>query len=410
LQQAKDAAVQVRSIKSAGSGQIRTPQAADSITVEVADNIEDLIALQADYERLLPLSGNTLPFAQHEWHVAWCSQFLERGKYIHTHPMICVARDCNRLCVAIAPLILTRRAIGPMKIDTLDMLGADPALTEIRTAIVQPSFEARAVCAIQRVLAARRSVAWVSWGALSDTCARALALGAELKMQEPLLHYVLDMTPTWELFRARLKRNIRESIRHGYNSLKRDGLTCELRVAQEPAAVKDALQRFYFLHALRADLRGTVVHPDYFAGEGPRRFLSDVCARLAARGKIRIFQLIIRGEVVAVRIGFLVGNSLYLYYSGYDPKWAKYGVMTTTLVETIKYAIAQRIATIDLSTGRDGSKTRWRPREVALARAVQVSPTALSKLAWRGFQRVKTGRPLPRWIGKFVRQGARDWK
>ncbi len=181
-------------------------------------------------------------------------------------------------------------------------------------------------------------------------------------------------------------------------------------MAQEPDEIKDALQRFFVLHALRAQAQGTVVHPDYFAGERPRRFLSDVCARLAARGKVRIFQLVIREEVVATRIGFLVGDTLYLYYSGYDPKWAKYGVMTTALVETIKYAIGQGFATIDLSTGKDGSKTRWGPRELALAQVVQVSPTTLSKLAWRGFRRVKTGQPLPRWIGRFVRQRTHDWK
>jgi CelD/BcsL family acetyltransferase involved in cellulose biosynthesis len=405
-----DARLTGQLIKSARFGRSRASRATDGMTVEVADNIEDLIALQADYERLLPLSGNTFPFALHEWHVAWCCQFLEHGKLVNTHPMICVARDRDRQCVAIVPLILTRRAIGPMKIDTLDLLGADPAVTEIRTSITQPSFEARAICAIQQELAALRSVAWISWGAVSETCAGTLAAGADLQFQEPLLHYVLDMAPTWELFRARLKRNIRESIRHCYNSLRREGLDCALRVAQEPDEVKDALQRFFVLHALRARFHGTVVHPDYFAGERPRRFLCDVCARLAARGKIRIFQLVIRGEIVATRIGFLVGDTLYLYYSGYDPKWARYGVMTTALVETIKYAIGQGIATINLSTGKDNSKTRWRPRELALAQVVQVSPTTLSKLAWRGFRRVKTGQPLPGWIGKFVRQRARDWK
>jgi CelD/BcsL family acetyltransferase involved in cellulose biosynthesis len=397
-------------IKSSRFGRSRASRAADGITVEVADNLDDLIALQADYERLLPLSGNTLPFALHEWHVAWCCQFLEHSKHIDSHPMICVARDCDHQCVAIVPLILTRRAIGPVKIDTLDLLGSDPAVTEIRTSIVQPSFEARAVRAIQQELASLRSVSWVSWGAVSQTCAGVLAAGAELQYQEPLLHYVLDMAPTWELFRARLKRNIRESIRHCYNSLKREGLQCELHVAQTPDEVEGALQRFFDLHALRANLRGTIVHPDCFAGERPRRFLRDVCARLAARGRMRIFQLVVRKEIVATRIGFLVGDTLYLYYSGYDPKWAKYGVMTTALVETIKYAIGHRIATINLSTGKDGSKTRWRPRELALAQVVQVKPTALSKLAWRGFRRIKTGRPLPRWIEGFLRQRARTWK
>ncbi|HEY2676966.1 MAG TPA: GNAT family N-acetyltransferase [Steroidobacteraceae bacterium] len=398
-----------RLTKSIRFGRPQPEQGANDITVEIVDNIGDLVALQSDYELLLPLSGNKLPFSLHEWHVAWCNQFLEHGKYINTNPMICVARDSNRRCVAIVPMIRTRRAIGPLKIDTLDLLGADPAVTEIRTSIIQPSYETRAVWAIQRKLANLDSVAWVSWGGVTDTCAGALAVGAEIQLQEPLLDYVLDLPPTWEEFRVNLKRNVRESIRHCYNSLHRDGLECELRVIEDPERVADALQRFFELHAMRAELKGTVPHADHFARGRPRRFLCDVCARLAARGTVRIFQLTIRDEVVATRIGFLVRGSLYLYYSGFDPRWAKYGVMTTTLVETLKYAIEQRIATVNLSTGKDCSKTRWRPREIAIAQAVQIGSSPLSRLAWQGFQRLKADQPLPSWVSKLVRQSTRDW-
>jgi hypothetical protein len=43
---------------------------------------------------------------------------------------------------------------------------------------------------------------------------------------------------------------------------------------------------------------------------------------------------------MATRIGFVLGKTLYLYYSGYDVKMRKYSIMTTTVCETIKYAIA----------------------------------------------------------------------
>jgi CelD/BcsL family acetyltransferase involved in cellulose biosynthesis len=275
---------------------------ASELNVEVATTVRALLALEADYEHLLRGTGNTLPFALHEWHVAWCNQFLESSPRIETRPMIHVARNTEGRCVAIVPLILTRRAVGPVKVGTLDLLGADPSLTEIRTSIIEPSYEARAIWAIRRKLADVGAIDWLNWCVVSDAQADALMGCAELRFEKPLLDYVLDLPSSWEDFRGKLKRNIRESIRHCYNSLKHDGLTCELRIAQEVGEVKDALERFFTLHAMRAELQGKIAHPNHFAKAPARRFLHEVCAKLAARGMVRVFQLVIGGDVVAHRI------------------------------------------------------------------------------------------------------------
>ena len=158
---------------------------------------------------------------------------------------------------------------------------------------------------------------------------------------------------SWDEFRGKLRRNIRESLRHCYNSLKRDGHPFELRVAADPANVRGAVDRFLELHVLRSALKHTVSHPNRFASRVSCDFLHDICATMAERGALRIFQLQIRGEIVATRIGFVVGNSLYLYYSGFDPAWSKYSVMTTTVAEAIKYAIAHGLTGVNLSTGQD---------------------------------------------------------
>jgi CelD/BcsL family acetyltransferase involved in cellulose biosynthesis len=398
-----------RLVKSVRFGQMRnTPETAD-LTVDVATTVGALQALETDYERLLRAAGNTLPFALHEWHVAWCNHFLESGRGIRTQPMIYAARNGEGRCIAIVPLILTRRAVGPVKIGTLDLLGSDPAITEIRTSIIEPSYETRAIWAIRRKLADVGTVDWLNWCAVSDAHAFALSSCANLEIQQPLLDYVLDLPSSWEAFRGNLKRNIRESIRHCYNSLKRDGLTCEFRIAQEPGEVKDALERFFALHGMRAEVQGTVTHRNHFSNARARRFLHEVCAKLAARGMVRVFQLVIRGDVVAMRIGFAIGDSLYLYYSGYDPRWSKYSVMTTTVVEAVKYAIGQRLKTINLSPNRDVSKTRWGPREVALTQAVQLAPSPLSRLAWAGFQHVNSASPPPPWINTVLRITRRRW-
>jgi CelD/BcsL family acetyltransferase involved in cellulose biosynthesis len=379
------------------------------LTVEVATTADQLFALKADYDRVLRVSQNKLPFALHEWHVAWCNQFLGSSKRIRGQRLFHVVRDAERRCVAIVPFIQTRRTIGPLKIDTLDLVGADPGITEIRMPLIEPGFEARVAWAVQRELDTMRSVDWVQWSGISGAFGEALAVDTELAWEEPLLDYVLDLPPTWEMLRANLKRNIRESIRHSYNSLRRDGIDFELRIAQDPTAVKEALEPFFALHAQRASVTGTVTHGNAFATERSRSFLRDVCGRMAERGMVRLFQLAIHGEIVAARLGFIVQDSLYLYYSGYDPRWADYGVMTTTLVETIKYAIGERLATVNFSTGNDVSKTRWGVREVQYARAVQVRRSRLSQFAWAAFKRAREEGARPSLLGKLSRAAARDW-
>jgi len=114
-----------------------------------------------------------------------------------------------------------------------------------------------------------------------------------------------------------------------------------------------------------------------------------VCERLAERGELRIFQLKIGGAVVATRIGFAVGSSLYLYYSGYAEEYAQYSVMTTTVAEAIQYAIASGFSSVCLSTGSDVSKQRWRPRE-GLYREVEIlAPSIGGRVAHEVFARTR---------------------
>src|SRR5262249_42032154 len=76
-------------------------------------------------------------------------------------------------------------------------------------------------------------------------------------------------------------------------------------------------------------------------------------------------------ETVASQVGFLGGRELYLYYSGYDPAWRKYSVMTTLMVEIMRWGISQRLSAVNLSTGRDLSKLRWRPKEIKFMQGLE---------------------------------------
>jgi CelD/BcsL family acetyltransferase involved in cellulose biosynthesis len=369
-----------------------------TVTVETVTTVDGIAALRPCYERLQRVTGNTLPFTLHEWHLAWCHHFLNRTSRIHDEPLFYLLHDSAGACVAIVPLIITRRLVGPLTIVSINLLGADPSLTEIRAPLIDPDYEYLTACAVRDHLAKVGDWDWIHWSGISAEFGKALAADGSLLWQPALPDYVLDLAPTWEEFRGRLKRNIRESLRHCYNSLKRDNLSFELHVIETPSELRRGLDRFIELHFLRAGLKNAPRHPNRFASQVSRDLRYEDCERLAERGAVRLFQLKVGSQTVATRIGFVAGDSLYLYYSGFDPAWSRYGVMTTTVAEVIKYAIAHGLKTVNLSPTMEISKTRWSPRQVDYQSAYQQGRRLRSRLARRAYMAARSDAGLQSWV------------
>jgi len=358
--------------------------------------LEELEALRPDYERLGEVTGNRVPFALHDWHLTWCRHFLNCDPRIREDLLIYVLRNGQAGCVAILPFILSRRRLGPLMVSSLNLLGADPAITELRAPMVEAGYERMTSLAVHGALDKVPHWDWVHWAQVSPELASALsASGAALHWQPPISDFVIDLASSWEEFRKRLKRNIRESLRHGYNSLKRDGIAFEFDVIEQPAEVRRGLDRYFELHRLRADFACAARHTNRFASKTSRDFLYALCDRLAARGNVRLFALKIRGEHVAMRLAFAVADSLYLYYSGFDPKWWNYGVMTTTVAEAIKYAISNGFRTVNLSPTLDMAKSRWGPRQIDYPSAYQPRLRLRSQLANSAYRKAKSDEYYP---------------
>jgi CelD/BcsL family acetyltransferase involved in cellulose biosynthesis len=380
------------------------------VTMDIATTVDEIDALRPSYQRLHAASGNRVPFAMHEWHVAWVRHFLNSNPRILDQPFFNVARNSNGECVGIIPFIISRRNVGPLKVTAVNLLGADPNLTEIRAPMIMPGYEHIVAFAAQQQLRKTGAWDWVHWTGLSAAFSEALAANCALKWQEPQTDFVLDLAPTWEQFRSGLKRNISESLRHCYNSLKRDNHKFEFRVVESPTEAGPALDRFFELHTMRANVTGGARHPDRFALPLLRNFLHEACRRFAKTGALRIFQLKIDNEIVATRVGFLSGDSLYLYNSGFDPRWARYSVMTTTVAEAIKYAIGHGIKTVNLSPDREVSKTRWGPREVEYKSAYQQCGRLRSRMAQQAYIRARSGGGLQGWVLQHLVPARRNWR
>jgi CelD/BcsL family acetyltransferase involved in cellulose biosynthesis len=368
-----------------------------SVRVSTVRTTEELESLVGEWSDLLVRARNDLPFLLPEWTLTWWQFFRQDSVLIRDVLWAKVARDDSGRLVGVLPLMATERpGIGPFKARTLDFPGADPYITEQRGPAVDPACEAEVGGAFAQDLLDDPSWDWVQWHGLRLETPFAQALGAKLGLvwgtSQP--GNVLRLGPSWEEFRAGLKRNIKEALRHCYNSLKRDELVPRLEVAETAEQVAPALEVFFRLHSLRAASVTGMAHPDRFAGERPKRFLRGLCERLAHRGVTRVFTLKIGDSAVASRIGFLLPGCLYLYYSGFEPAWSKYSVMTTAVAEILKHAIAQGVPSVHLSMGSDTSKARWGPEMPLYHDAVTVRPRLRSHAALDVYTFFR-GRKLP---------------
>ncbi len=335
-----------------------------------------------------------LPFTSPIWCLKWWQHYQRHGLVQDDQLNIYVVRDDQGTLVAVAPMMVSHRlCVGPLRMRELQFLGADANVTELRGVVCQPDDLPRVILALKEAMAEHQSEwDWVQWRGLRT-------------MDEPvdwqrhitgfdqtasLANHYMTMPATWDEFKARLPRNVKESLRKCYNSLKRDGHEFEFRAVADAADVPAAVNRFMALHANRAQLTGTIDHVDSFAQPVAQRFLHDYAAEMAQQGQIRLFEMVIGGQVIASRMAMLLGDELYLYFSGYDPAWGRYSVMTTVLAEAFKWAIANGISIVNLSMGTDVSKMRWRPQTNYYTEGFQVVRSWRSAIAFDVTSRLRT--------------------
>ena len=344
----------------------------NSDTVQLVADLGAFDALEDEWRDLVARAGLTLPFRTFEWNAAWWRAFAEDRSGVRDELALRVVRDAAGVLIGIAPLVLTSRpARGPFRARALHFFGADPNITEIRGLVCAPQDEARVTRALWEQLTTQaRTWDWMVWAGIQPDSDAAQEIGrhGSVEWTRTIPDYVLPLAPTFDELRAGLPRNLKESLRKCYNSLKRDGHELDFIALEGWPEAEAELATFFDLHARRAGVTDSVQHGDVFHSAPAKKFLIDVCRRFAERDRLRVFALRIAGRTVAVRIGFLAADSLYLYYSGYDPAWGQYPVMTTCVAEAIKWATTHGLATVNLSSGNDVSKTRWRPTEVVLIR------------------------------------------
>jgi CelD/BcsL family acetyltransferase involved in cellulose biosynthesis len=378
--------------------------------VTFARNLRELDELSLAWRRLESQVANVLPFQTYAWTRAWW-QIFKVDNLVRCDELMVTAYWDDDLLVGVIPRIVTRyRVAGINFYHYVRPIGADPNLTEIRVPLILPYFQEEVVdCwldtvehfrdprGLHKIIAPLQVLNPTEPDmfeqSMMDTLQTMTSSIRKLGLLDTrrISNFVVDTADNWEAFRKGLKRNIKESLRRCTNSLAKDGLKAELVVYSTPPDIHARLDHFCALHGERAKRQGTVAHPDYFAKSQHRRFLNLLADSATALG-MRLFCLVINGQPVAMRLGFVVNTELYMYYSGYRQDHAKYSVMTTLVSEMIAWAHHKELARVNFSIGNDVSKTRWGPQELIYAEQHYVRDTAPARLVGRFMLWLKTAR------------------
>jgi len=386
---------------------VKTPE----LRVQLLATPVELSAVARECDELALSMCPRLPFRTSTWLSLWWRHYREQRFLVNDRFFVHTLRDESGTLRALAPLMLTERpGAGPLRARTLAFFGADKNITELRGLVCAPELEGPAVRSLlSHVNGCAEQWDWFTWNGVRRGSEAYQALDGEANYHwtRETTDYVLPLPTSWEEFRASRSRNIKESLRKCYNSLKRDGHDFHFRVVSDPLELPAALTRFMALHALRAEASELVPHANVFAEHRARDLLYDIAAAPTEALSLRVFQLSIAGQVVAARVGFVLEDELYLYFSGYEPAWGKYSVMTTTVAETLKWAIEQRIRSVNLSPGTDVSKTRWGAAPIALQNGVLVSPERRSQLVFRVLTELNERSRQGKLLGSLVARARR---
>jgi CelD/BcsL family acetyltransferase involved in cellulose biosynthesis len=325
------------------------------------EGVDAFLGLESEWRDLARRARTGNPFLSWEWVSEWARMFWD-------DQLVTVVVDLDSTPVAIAPFCPGPSVPAPgVRSKNLQLLGPRWGwnLSEMGSVLIDPAHASEALAATVEHLWQRARWDWIEVMAFGDDidawqqALRRVTVNVDTSVESVSEIPVMRLDKSWEALRSRLRRNVKESIRRSYNAPRRDGVEYSYREHRTVVGLDAALDDFFRLHRARSEASGGPSHADHFFRPSAQLFLRRVSRRMAEAGLLSISVCKARGASVAVQINFEVDGWLYLYYSGFDPRWARYSVMTYTRTRSLRSAIDRHLESVNFSPGVDQAKKRW---------------------------------------------------
>jgi len=193
-------------------------------------------------------------------------------------------------------------------------------------------------------------------GALAEA-AEAAGFAAEIAQDD--VAPMLDLPPTWDAYLARLKPKQRHEIRRKERRLRERFPEARLTRSSMETLQAD-LDRFVEMHRSSEGPKGRFMEEDMGA------FFHRLGRELLPEGVFRLVFLEGGGEKLAGLVAFRFEDTLLLYNSAFDPRHRAVAPGMVLVSETLREAIGEGCARLDMLKGDLGYKYRFgaRPRPI----------------------------------------------
>ena len=325
--------------------------------VERIKTLEALAPLEEPWKRLAESIPNLPVFLTWEWVNTW----------------VCVFREDRTLCVltvydaqdellGIAPFVIENRSVGPLTARHMRFIGGGVVASDHLDVLARPGFD-RQVCAACIEYLQGCKGEWdvlVLEGLASDSVLRDVLASSEgtYRERQPISCPYVTLPEDWRTFELTvLSANRRQQLRRRLRQLNGDyDDNVQFRQMKRLEHLPEAFDRLVSLNRARwVDKPGSTS----FDREKFVEFHRRISMQALERGWLRLYELVVDGEVIATQYSFAYKGIYYDYQKGFDPEWSRYSPGQLMLAHLIKEAIEDGAWKLDLLRGDEDYKTSW---------------------------------------------------
>jgi CelD/BcsL family acetyltransferase involved in cellulose biosynthesis len=171
----------------------------------------------------------------------------------------------------------------------------------------------------------------------------------------------LELPATWDEYLGMLNGKQRHEVKRKFRRLEEAG-DFKLRIVEDAKEIAAPMAAFFELFKKSSD------HKAAFMTGQMISYFRTLASAMAESKKLKLYLLEFNGSTVAVSMCFDFKGSLYLYNSGFDPRFRSLSVGLLCKVLSIKDAIQSGRRSYDFLKGAETYKYRLGGREVPLYR------------------------------------------
>lgn len=161
----------------------------------------------------------------------------------------------------------------------------------------------------------------------------------------------LDLPESWDAYLASLSGHGRRALRRKERRLEREHDVMLTDYGRD--RIEEGLEHLMRLHTRRWSGGGA------FADTTMRRLHRRFATGLAERDRLWLVTLDVDGAPAAAWYGFALGDTVYHYQNGRDPRWERERVGTVLMARMVRRAIEQGYRKMDLLRGEEPYKAEW---------------------------------------------------